>query len=300
MLTTNQKYESIQTGYQLIHSSKGYTQSKVVKKIVQIDGKANTTSFNKILNRKTVGEEVLTNIFDGLQLLIQKELCFELNETGFWVAKANCQTEEVLLDEDKNDQQQGFVFYPDGRLHIEDKVKFFQSANIQMIEFGTTLNTFTNYLLSLRQSTFKEPIQTLLENGVNIQCYLLDPNWNGTALYFNDRDILAENGTPGIEKIRTSLRRLKIINQELEQQQYSGKFEVFTYQHIPNNYFLTVDSDDKSKAKMMISHYLYGESRANCPVMEFTRQAEPTLFIRYHTALNKLIKSAKKVDFDKI
>jgi hypothetical protein len=299
MLTTDQKYESIQSGYQLIHSSKGYTQSKVVRKIIQLEGKANTASFNKIINSKNVGEEVLTNIFDGLQLLIQKELCFELNKVGAWVVKSDCETEVVILDEDKTEQQ-GFAFYPEGRLHIEDKVKFFESTTTQMVEFGTTLNTFTTYLLNLRQATFKQPIQALLKKGVNIQCYLLDPDWNGTALYFNDRDIHSENGTPGIEKIRASLRRLKIITQELEQQQYPGTFEVFTYEHIPSNYFLAIDADDKSKAKMMVSHYLYGESRANCPVMEFTRQAEPTLFIRYQTALNKLIKSAKKVDFNKI
>ena len=66
-----------------------------------------------------------------------------------------------------------------------------------------------------------------------------------------------------MEKIKRSIERLKKIYRELNTAGLLGAFEVYTYKHIPNNYFQLIDGD-ALHAKMMISHYIYGVSRANC------------------------------------
>jgi hypothetical protein len=48
-------------------------------------------------------------------------------------------------------------------------------------------------------------------------------------------------------------------------------------------------------AKMMISHYIYGESRANCPVIEFTKKDNLLLYKRYRTSLQRLTSDARPI-----
>lgn len=294
MLSEIQKENLIREAYKLLKSNKGYSQRKVVHKLNYLGYKTNVTAFSQVNNKKSISAEALVTLFEGMKELVEKEICHVIKESTAWEKTTDCQ-EETVQEQNKNT----ITFYEEGRLTIEDKVNFFVGAKKEVIEFGMTLNTFSNYLLSRSEAAYKNHIIQLLKDGVDFKCYLLDPNWQGTKIYFDDRESVCKEGDTGVNKIQSSLRRLKVISDELNTLNHSGQFEVFTYRHFPANYFLAVDISEKSIAKMMVSNYLFGEKRADCPVMSFTRQDQLTLFMRYLQSLNKITKGAKKIDFNK-
>lgn len=296
MMTDTQKYQAISSGYALLQSEQGYTQIKTVDKLAVLGFSTKPPAFSKILNHKKVGKEILLNVYKGICALIEKELCLSIDAEGEWQEMTNGVPQLVPLP--TQEQKQGFVFHREGRLDLHEKVDLWQSAQTKIIEFGTTLNTFTEYFVGRKGSAFKLPVQKLLEQGVDIECYLLDPDWSGTHFYFDDRGISAEGGKNGEQKIRNSLRKFQIIQTEFAQYDYRGKLSVFTYRHFPFNHFLAIDPDDKQLAQMSVSNYLYGQQRADCPVINFTRASEPLLFLRYLGSLQKLTRDAKRVDFE--
>ena len=48
----------------------------------------------------------------------------------------------------------------------------------------------------------------------------------------------------------------------------------------------------------MVSHYMYGVRRADCPVVEFSKQTDYDLYRKYWKSYQALIRDAKAVDFD--
>lgn len=296
MMTDTQKYQAISSGYALLQSEQGYTQTKTVDKLAVLGFFTKPPAFNKILNHKKVGKEILLNVYKGISMLIEKELCLSLDTEGQWQEMTTGVPQLVPLP--TKDQKEGFVFHREGRLDLHEKVDLWNSAQTKIIEFGTTLNTFTEYFVGRKGSAFKLPVQNLLERGVDIECYLLAPDWGGTRFYFDDRSISAEGGKHGVEKIRNSLRKFQLIQAEFAKFKYLGKLSVFTYRHFPFNHFLAIDPDDKQLAQMSVSNYLYGQQRADCPVINFTRASEPLLFLRYLDSLQKLTRDAKRVNFE--
>ena len=297
--TINQKKILIQRGYKLLHEAEAYHQADVVQKLIYLDCPTTRPVFNRIIKDTKVGEKTLHKIFTGFQLLMEKELGMKIGETLLW-EKMVGHLPEIIPTEQLDPKKEGFIFHTEGRLEIKNKVKFYNTAQDEIYEVGLTLNTFSSYFLTRKPSEFKEPISELLKKGIHIKCFLLDPEWNGTKLYFSDREEIIKETLPGVEKIRASLRNLKAAYGEFESKNWKGKFEVFTYRHLPHNYFLALDPKNSADAKMMISNYLFGVRRAACPVFEFSRKEQPILFNRYHDSLTNLIKGAKKVDFTKI
>jgi hypothetical protein len=74
--------------------------------------------------------------------------------------------------------------------------------------------------------------------------------------------------------------------------QLKGQFDIFLYRHIPCAMYLMVDGPNPEQAKMMVSPYLYGIKRADCPVFEFTRKQQPKLFRTYQESLRLITKEA--------
>lgn len=299
-LTPEQKAELIKKGFKLLTISKGYSQSEVVAKLKRLQFQTSTPVFNRLIKNDDFSSSSLIKIFEGMKVLIKKELCFAIGENRDWIKLENCKTETVSLENENDQSQKGFVFHQEGRLEVAQKVDFFSTAKSEIIEFGITLNMFTIYLMNKNPKEFRNPLLELLKKGVQIKCYLLDPEWNGTRQYFEDRKTVLKEDVNGIEKIRTSLRRFKIFNSEISTKDYRKNLEIYTYRHFPSNYFLAIDKDAKSIPKMMVSNYLFGEKRAYCPVIEFTRQDQPILFHRYKDSLEKIIKGAKKVNLQNI
>lgn len=293
------KQKLIKKGFAKLKNKWGYGQVIVVDKLNYLGFNTNTTAMSHVLgNKKEVSESMLNRVFEGFIELMKKEMCMEIEAYDTWERIEDCELEKLIIpDEEK---ENNYLLHEQGRLGPADKIRFLSTAQKEIIEFGLTLNTFSNYFVSFRGSIFKNPIIQLLREGVNIKCYILDEKWNGTSFYFSDRETAIKESLTGIEKIRSSLRKLKTIISELDELKLEGKIEVFKYRHIPHNSFLIVDPNDRQNGKMMVSNYLFAHRRADCPVLQFERKDKPLLFQRYLDSFNKITKNAKKVDFSKI
>ena len=298
MLSQDQKQSLIRSGYELLRQHKGYSQAKTTEKLETLGYRVSPSSFNKIIKGNRTGAETLSVLCIGMRNLLRRELCLQTDDGQTWQPTPNCTPTEVKTAADTSAAD--FVLHAEGRLSLAEKVKFISTARTRVIEFGTTLNTFTEYFMTRKPSEFKLPVQRLLERGVDFDCYLLDPHWSGTLMYFNDRSRSTEGGKAGTEKISNSLRKLRIISDDYAALDLPGRFRVFTYQHFPFNYFLVVDPDECAAAHLTVSNYLYGLKRADCPVLQFSRAARLVLFLRYLKALEGLMQDARPYDWDRL
>jgi hypothetical protein len=295
--TKEEQIKIINDGFDLLKEKKKYKQSVVVAKLEKVECKTSKSTFSRILNEKyeKLDAPLVHKVFNGFTKLMEIEMAQALNEKGVWKNKENTTTSEILIEK-KDSFIIGNQFHSNGRLSPLEKIQFFSVAQNEMIEFGLTLNTFSIYLNNINQNGFRKSLIELLEKGVNVKCYLLDPEWNGTKNYFNDRESIIKEELPGTDKIKASLNRLKMFYSEIKDKEFCKKFEVFTYRHFPNNYFLAIDMTSKANAKMMVSNYLFGQKRVKCPVMEFSRANDPTLFLTYKESLEAITKNSKKVN----
>ncbi|KAA3632652.1 MAG: hypothetical protein DWQ02_14390 [Bacteroidetes bacterium] len=288
--------ELIKNGVEMLQASCNYKQITIVKKLSILGFEISAASLSNILNDRKVGSDALWVMSKGIKKLVAKELGFDYVDRSFQAITKSGWTPEIvsIQEENKKNLNGGVIFHNEGRLDISEKVSFFSNAQSQIIEFGLSLNSFSNYFFTRKEADFKVPIIGLLQRGVDFKCFLLDPECNEARLYFEDRSRFVEEEYSGIEKIKTSIRRFEKMQQEFQNLKYPGKFEVFTYKHIPHNYFLVIDGG-RISGKMMVSHYIYGELRANCPVIQFTKIDQRTLYRRYWNSLEKLTKGARKI-----
>lgn len=289
----------IKKGFELLVERFNYKQVAVVNKLKKLGHVISPASLSKMLNDKPAGSDALWIASNGIKDLIFKELGFEfLGNEYVNTTQADWSADIITVSPDPESSSSTDInFYELGRLEIGEKTNFFSTAVSEVIEFGLSLNSFSNYFYTRKEAEFKAPVEALLNKGVNFKCYLLDPDSNEARLYFEDRKKYVEEDARGIEKIKNSIERLQKMHNEFKATGFSGQFEVFKYKHIPQNYFLVVDGS-KLGGKMMVSHYLYGELRANCPVMVFPKDGHRDLFRKYWNALDKLTQKAKKIQFD--
>ena len=177
---------------------------------------------------------------------------------------------------------------------VAEKVAFFRDAKHEVIEFGVTLSRFSNNLVSGSREEFRKYVESLLQRGVNFKCYLLNPSCNEARLYFGDRKTINLEEGRYERKIEDATFRLRAIQAEFVQAGYPGSFEVFTYEHVPYNYFMVVDMKSEH-CKMVISHYMYGIKRSDSPVFEFTRKSNQELYNRYSRSIEALMRNAKRI-----
>jgi hypothetical protein len=297
-ITPDDQRRIVLSGFELLKRTKNYKQVTIVRKLKNLGFKISRPSFSNILSGKKTGSDALWTASKGIRELIGQELNFHWEGNAFAEKKAPGRKLIIVPEQPDEGLRQAaaadLIFHESGRLSIAQKVAFFSSAQIEMVEFGITLNTFSSYFFSRSEEEFKVHIEALLDKGVNVKCYLLDPASNEALLYFNDRSraIEEEKNTP--EKIKEAIGRLEKVHREFAEKGYSGAFEVYAYKHIPSNYFLIVDGESLN-GKMMASHYLYGERRANCPVIEFSKKDHRSLFRRYWNSYLALAKDAKRI-----
>ena len=132
-------------GMDLLQREKNYTQTIVRLKLDKLQVKVGRTTFNNILNNKAVGIKNLRITAEGLQKVIRQELGMEWSDGEFTQIKnSDIALKEIPLTK-KNETTPGFKIHESGRMSISEKVKFFEDAVFEVIEFGATLNTFTSY-----------------------------------------------------------------------------------------------------------------------------------------------------------
>jgi hypothetical protein len=297
MNSKDQSIQVIKKGIALLQKEKLYQQIEIIKKLKTLGIAASTSSLSKILNDKPIGEKTISNIELGLKKLITKELGFFFDESES-IFKATIANELEIIKpyspfESKTDR--GFRFLPEGRLSIQDKLSFMQEAQHEICELGVRLNTFTNYFINRSANEFAIPFIQLLDKGINIKLYILDPNYNGCLLYFDDRAKIIPSEKKSPERINEILNELKLIAKEYELLNRKGKLELFKYKHVPYNHFLIRDGK-KSSAAMIASHYLYGIKRADAPSIRIEKSHFYDLYKRYWKSFQYLINDAMPFD----
>lgn len=284
-------------GYDLLEQHYRYKQIVVVKKLGVLGYELSPPSFSLAVRGKSIGSDILVTASGGIRELVAKELGHHWKDNSFIDTRgADWQAEIVQIEQPDGPPRFNFIFHEQGRLSIQQKVDFFATATCSVIELGLTLNTFSNYFFSRNEYEFKIPISRLLERGVDFHCYLLDPDCNEARLYFEDRSREIPEEKNGTEKIKSSIERLQKICRFFQGENFPGQFKVLTYRHIPTQYMLLVDPESQH-AKTMISHYIYGVSRANCPVLEVHKKQNRDLYRRYWNAARVFVQDAKPLDW---
>ncbi len=289
-------------GVALLKKAKRYKQVALIHKLRYLGYELSNALFSNILTNKKVGKDTLFYISEGIQKIVELELGLSWKDGAFveFIDKKKWEPTIVpglSLQEPSLITKPGFSFHEDGRLSVQEKVEFLAGAQKEVIEFGLTLNTFVSYFISRRDTEYKSPVEQLLEKGVNFKCFLLSPECNEARLYFEDRKLIAKDELGNIEQIKKSIKKLKHLKKEFDLLGYKGSFEFFTYKHIPYNYFMAIDGSTP-RGKMMVSHYIYGIPRAKCPVIEFTKKHNYSLYKKYWNALHLLTKNAKQVSLE--
>lgn len=292
----------IKAGFKMIAQQMAYSQIDVVRKLAHLHCNVSRASFSNVLNDRPVGEKNLRRIQKGMDQLLALELGLKWNTAQRTylkdVAKNWSSTIVEPARESSGDTTSDLIFHAEGRVTIGHKIAFMEKAQREIIELGVRLNTFTESFTSLKENEFMMPIRRMLKRGVNMKLFMIDPDSNEARFYFNDRAKQQEEEAQSAESIKKVLRKLPKIIGELYDEEYPGHFEVYLYKNIPYNNFLILDPE-VIEGRMMVSHYLYGIRRADCPVIEFSKRNNRGLFRKYVSSFRSMTRQAKKVDFSK-
>jgi len=287
-------------GFKLLRESYAYSQATVVRKMKAQGLEVSKPTFNNIMNDKDASLEMLHRVSLVIREVVESELgyCYDEKKLQYKRKPLSENWKPYIIPvESPNSvpsRQKAAVFYPKGRWTIEQKVAFMSDAQEEITEMGVRLNTFANYFTTRNEYEFKLPLYKLLERGVNFHAYLLNPNCNEARLYFNDRASVQAEEKDSLEKINAVIKKLEKVIDEINSQGFKGDFNIYMYKHIPYAHYLIVDGERKH-AKLAVSPYLYGITRANCPVIEIEKQSDRSLYRRYYHSFKYLAKDARSI-----
>ena len=196
--------------------------------------------------------------------------------------------------ENPSNQAHGIIIYQDGRRSTGEKIQFIKNAKKEIIEVGIRLHTFSQYFTSRRKSEFRDHIEQLLKKGVNMKCLMMDPGSEMTRLYFMDRAKALPKEAKAYEQMPQILEDLKKIKEDLNQLGHPGQFKLLTYENFPYNHYMMVDPEEDN-GKLLLSSYIHGIIRADCPVMEIRKNTARVTFNTYLKSLKMILEEAKEV-----
>ena len=286
--------------FKLLEEEKALQQVDVLAKMKALGFKISKASFSNIINEQGAGVKVLRIASEGILAVVKAELGYSYDhESGQFEQMAEWEKMDIplVLSVDAMSGQ-SFRFHDKGRLTIQEKVAFMENAQREVVELGVRLNTFVNYFYSRNEHEFRKPVENLIRSGITIKVFFVDPDSNEARLYFEDRAKVQPDEASSPEIIKIVKKKLQDIHHELNNGNWKGKFEVYSYKHIPYSHFLLTDGK-YTHGKMMVSNYLYGLRRADCPVIEIHKQDNYDLYQKYYQSFKAITKNAKKVDFNK-
>lgn len=293
--------KTIHQGLERLLNDLNYTQSQVVAKLATLGTSVSAASLSNIKKDKPVGLQTLSQTAKGIENLLRQELDlgFDLQALDFvplhspgWTATVVPGTDPALAT------RPCYHLHEEGRVPLPLKTTFIDAARQELVEVGIRLNSLSHYFVSQNETVYKDHIIAALGRGVHIKGYLLDPNSSEAMAYFNDRARVQASEKESIAEIKKVIERFKVICAELDALQLPGKFEIYLYKHIPYSLFFAIDGDT-AKGRMMVSPYLYGISRANCPVLELNKADNPRLFRKYWESAQLFMDGAQKLVYDK-
>ncbi len=289
----------IRKGFDCLEEELEYEQAQVIRKLEYLKYKVSPSTFSKILNEKNINPPKRISTLEpyelGIDEILKEELNMSFNEkqSAYFKSPSFSWKPNIIpeLNEDESKGKGDLVYNAAGRLSIQSKVDLMESAQKEVVEFGLRLKSFSEYFTKRNEEEFKVHIDALLKRGVNVKAYLLDPKSNEASIYFDDRAKVLREEKKSKGVIQESIERFQDVIKQYEQSAYPGKFEVYIYKHIPYNHFLIIDGNTRGGA-MVVSHYIYGIERSNCPTVQFSKLENPSLFKRYWQSYEKLTKTA--------
>lgn len=294
--------EQIASAFDLLKEKKLYTQREVVDKMRGLGAKVSYPLFSNILGKRRVNIKSLNDAFNSIKKIIEIELGLEHKEEK-WIELPDWISGIVpIVSEPSGDgvfikaTEHPFTFFPDGRLSIPEKVAFLKSAKLEIIEVGVRLKAGIGYYETTSSATYRDPIDSLLLAGVHFHFYLLDSNSNRVQMFLEDRAEAKalENELEALEDIRKNITKLQHLRQRFIEKNHPGGFHIYTYQHIPSSHFVAIDPQTED-AQIMVTHYLYGVPRSDCPVVICSKRENPILYKKYKSSMDYLIADAKDV-----
>lgn len=298
------------TKHKLIHlinhlDQSGYKQNEIVEKLNVLGIKISKSSFNIIYNLKqneekgkTVSLTLMKTTCDGLEKILRVEKGLFFNDS----LNALCNVEDenwsasvIKTDMDSIiNNHQSVTIYQRGRRPVSSKINLVERSQVDFIELGLRLRTFASHFFDENEHEYKIPIINKLKAGLNFRCYLLNPRGRFAADYFNDRAKVQRQEISAFEEMKDILERLKMIRDELNTQSTRGKMEIYLLNSYPYLH-ASISDGGQPNGKMFISHYMYGISRANSPVIEITRKDNPIMYKKYWESVLHTISQASKL-----
>jgi class 3 adenylate cyclase len=176
-----------------------------------------------------------------------------------------------------------FQVYPAGRMSIEEKVQFMSRAETEVVEIGTGLTAFAKYFTGQKPAEWRSPVRELLRRGVFVRCYAADPEYPATKAYLDDC------GDTDYEEDSKRARRMIIRERnECIAQNLPGALEYNVYRRVPEFHCICVDGNDPVNGRILISPYLPGVSRSECPVYQVSAIADRELYAKYLAAIREI------------
>ncbi|MBL7828867.1 MAG: hypothetical protein JNJ57_19690 [Saprospiraceae bacterium] len=276
-----------------------YSQKTILDKLETLGSSISTATLSNILTgKRTVGIVKLGRVAKGLEEILKAELDLKYDSEKGEFIKLNSKDWQPYVIPGKaimTPDQPDIQIFSNGRITVQQKTEFIAEARKEVIEVGARLNSFSSYFFSQNESEYKNHIIALLKKGVHIRSYLLDPVSKEAMMYFNDRAEVLPLEKESIEDMKKIIYKLKLVQAEFRKMNLAGNFEIYTYKHIPFSQFLIVDGAEVG-GKMMMSHYLYGIKRADCPVFEISRANHSRLFKKYWESVQLFLRNAQRLD----
>lgn len=253
----------------------------------------NIKKFNPALKKgKTVSPKTLSKAAASFKKLVQVTLSKIFNErqlTFEYMKGAG----EIIAAPIINTPDGGekIIYHSGGRKTMEYKISFMEQAptNTTIIELGVRLHSFSTYFDNASDEIYKNRVRKILAKGINLHCLMMDFRHELTKTYFQLRTAARPAEKGKFEEMKEVSERLRALQFELNNEGYSGKVGLFNYVQFPEYHALVV------KDKMLISPYILGEKRGNCPVIEIHKNKAPNLFRRYLQSIHFIKKQAKQI-----
>lgn len=148
------------------------------------------------------------------------------------------------------------------RISQKDKAELIDTAKDTVIDFGTTLNTCSNYLFSTeRPVPYRDAVCRLLERGGKFVCYMLSPDSPGSRQLI---ELRKEDTDEKLRNAMTRFQQFKSVNPAL-----TNQFKVFQFDNNPNFAAMIIDPESDDSV-CLYSPYLSvisqeGTGRADMP-----------------------------------
>lgn len=289
----------VRTGLALLQRKLNYTQKQIVEKLKLLGFEVSASSISNIIDKGNTGRPVGLTAFriasEGFKALLSKELDMGFNPvTNNFEPLGTPDWVPFQVPDKSKVARPPFLIHSYGRVQLDQKTQFIDAAQVEVIEVGVRLNSFSSYFTSQNEQAYKMHIIEMLKRGVHFKGYLIDPNSKEAQSYFTDRAKSLPAEQDSIHEIKKIIGRLKELCLEFKAMNLKGTFEIYLYQHIPVSLFYVVDGATE-QGKMMVSPYLYGVRRANCPVIEFSKQHDRVLFTKYWESIQFFIQGAEKI-----